>query len=378
MDLDLALTHLAEAARQVTQADAATVYLLDEDAACLRAVASSGLAAGRLPEPRAVEDCPLDKQALTGQPAVIPDVHANPQAHRVPGDFRSAACVAMQHEGAPCGTLHVYAARPGRFDAQVIVRLAPLADLGAALVVSARALESLAAMEAAKARFIQIATHELRSPVTVAQSLVRGVLRGYAGEMTEKQADVFARISRRLDGLEGLINDLLDLAASKAPQLTEREGPVLLNASVGRVAVLLQPQAEEKGLALRFEPCREPLVVWGTDDGLDRIFVNLVSNAIKYTPSGGSVTVTVRKVDNQAQVEVADTGIGIPAEAMPHLFEEFYRAPNARVLAEVGTGLGLAIVKDLVERYKGRIEVQSTLGQGSTFTVTLPLFHPGR
>jgi len=237
-------------------------------------------------------------------------------------------------------------------------------------------LESLAALEAAQARFIQVATHELRAPVTVAQSLVRGVLKGYAGEMTEKQADVFGRISRRLDGLESLINDLLDLAAGKAPQLAEREGPVLLNASVGRAVLLLQPRAEEKGLALRLEPCREPLIVWGTEEGLDRIFANLVSNAVKYTPSGGAVTITVRKADDQAQVEVADTGIGIPQEALPHLFEEFYRAPNARALDETGTGLGLAIVKDLVERYRGRIEVESKLGQGSTFTVTLPLFYP--
>lgn len=378
MELDLVLAHLAEAARQIAQADAAVVCLLDEDAACLRAVASSGLAAERLPEARAVADCPLDKQALAGQQVVIPDVLADPQAPRVPGDFRSAVCVALRHEATPCGTLHVYATSPGRWSADDIARLTPLADLGAALVAAARALESLAALEAAKSRFIQIATHELRAPVSVAQSLVRGVLKGYAGPLTERQAEVFERINRRLDGLESLINDLLDLAASKVPQLAEREGPVLLNASVGRVAVLLQPQAEEKGLALRFEPCREQLIVWGTDDGLDRIFVNLVSNAIKYTPSGGSVAITVRKRDGQAQVEVADTGIGIPEEALPHLFEEFYRAPNAKALDEVGTGLGLAIVRDLVRRYKGHIEVQSAVGQGSTFTVTLPLFHPGR
>jgi len=129
---------------------------------------------------------------------------------------------------------------------------------------------------------------------------------------------------------------------------------------------------------VRLQPCRARLIVWGTEDGLDRIFVNLVSNAVKYTPSGGSVTVSMRQVEGQAQVKVTDTGIGIPEEALPHLFEEFYRAPNAKALDAIGTGLGLAIVKDLVERCGGRIEVESAVGQGSTFTMTFPTCNEGR
>jgi two-component system phosphate regulon sensor histidine kinase PhoR len=135
----------------------------------------------------------------------------------------------------------------------------------------------------------------------------------------------------------------------------------------------LQPRAEEKGVDMTLRPRRDKLVIWGTEEGLDRIFVNLVSNAVKYTPSGGTVTVSVRRVEEQAQVEVADTGIGIPEEALPYLFQEFYRAPNAKALDDVGTGLGLAIVKDLVEQYGGRTEVESMVGQGTTFTVTFPL-----
>ncbi len=375
MELDRILTRLADVARALTQADAAAVYLLEEDAARLTRAAFSGpSAAPGLREPIEVNTRSLDKEALAGRPVIVQDAHTDPQALNVPGDYRSILCIPLLHQTAPCGTLHVYAARPGQFGADDAARLAPLADLGAALIASARALESLTALEAGKARFIQVTTHELRSPVSVAQSLVRGVLKGYAGALTEKQADIFERISRRLDGLENLINDLLDLAAGKAPQLAEQEGPVLLNASVGRAVVLLQPRAEEKGLDLRLQPCREPLMVWGTEEGLDRILTNLVSNAVKYTPSG-SVTVTVRRLADQAQVTVTDTGIGIPEEALPHLFEEFYRAPNAKALNEVGTGLGLAIVKDLVERYKGRIEVNSAVGQGSTFTVTFPLLH---
>ncbi len=379
MELEHVLTRLAEGARQALQADAAAVRLLDEGGVHLAVAAVSGLPAALLQrEPIVVECSPFDERVLSGQPAIIADARADLRAGDVPEGYCSVLCVPLAHEGGLVGTLHVYAAVPQRFDEEDAALLMPLADMGTAAIAATRALVALEALEASKGQFIRVATHELRSPVTVAQSLVRSVLKGYAGALTDKQADVLSRISRRLDFLESLINDLLDLAAGKAPELAEEEGPVLLNASVGRAILLLQPRAEEKGLDVRLQPCRARLIVWGTEDGLDRIFVNLVSNAVKYTPSGGSVTVSMRQVEGQAQVKVTDTGIGIPEEALPHLFEEFYRAPNAKALDAIGTGLGLAIVKDLVERCGGRIEVESAVGQGSTFTMTFPTCNEGR
>ncbi len=374
MELEQILAYLVEGARRVTETDAAEVRLLDEKGAHLAVAASSGPPGARWSrEPIEVENSPLDRAALSGHPAIVADAHTDSRAVDVPGDYCSVLCVPLVHEGSPLGTLHVYATAPHHFSEEDAARFVPLADLGAAAIATTRALTALEALETSKSQFIRVATHELRSPVTVAQSLVRGVLKGYAGEMTAKQADVFGRISRRLDFLESLVNDLLDLAAGKAPELGEGEGPVLLNASVGRVVLLLQPRAEEKGLQMALQPCRDQLIVWGTEEGLDRIFVNLVSNAVKYTPSGGTVTISVRRTDKQAQVEVTDTGIGIPEEALPHLFEEFYRAPNAKALDEAGTGLGLTIVKDLVKRYGGRIEVESAVGRGTAFTVVFPI-----
>jgi len=379
VELEHVLTRLAEGARQALQVDAAAVRLLDEGGVHLAVAAVSGLPAALLQrEPIVVECSPFDERVLSGQPAIIADARADLRAGDVPEGYCSVLCVPLAHEGGLVGTLHVYAAVPQRFDEEDAALLMPLADMGTAAIAATRALVALEALEASKGQFIRVATHELRSPVTVAQSLVRSVLKGYAGALTDKQADVLSRISRRLDFLESLINDLLDLAAGKAPELAEEEGPVLLNASVGRAILLLQPRAEEKGLDVRLQPCRARLIVWGTEDGLDRIFVNLVSNAVKYTPSGGSVTVSMRQVEGQAQVKVTDTGIGIPEEALPHLFEEFYRAPNAKALDAIGTGLGLAIVKDLVERCGGRIEVESAVGQGSTFTMTFPTCNEGR
>jgi signal transduction histidine kinase len=373
MELSHVLACLAESAAAALRADAATIYLLDKSGTRLSVAAVHGLPAEFLDRaPQEIQSCAIDREALAGHAVVVADARNDPRVELPGEDLRAVVCVPLVHESNPVGTLHVYAVVPERFDDDDAALLKPLADLGAAAIATTRALAELKTLETNQAQFVRIATHELRSPVTVSQSLVRGVLKGYAGELTDKQIDVFTRISRRLDLLESLINDLLDLAAGKVPGLAQ-EGPVVLNASIGRVMLLLQPRAEDKNIKMTLKPYRDQLVVKGTEEGLDRIFVNLVSNAVKYTLPGGAVTVLVQQVYGQAQVEVADTGIGIPEEALPHLFEEFYRAPNAKKLDEVGTGLGLAIVKDLVERYGGRIQVQSVINQGTTFTVTFPL-----
>ena len=385
MKLEHILTRLVDGARQALQADAAAVRLLvDPDVASPRDIedgkdtflataASSGLPAALFERGAiAVDLCPLDGEALSGQPVIIADTRSDPRATDVPDDYRSVLCMELAHENISIGTLHVYAVASQCFDEKDVALLTPLVDMSAAAITAARALEVLNAAEAGKARFIHVATHELRSPVAVAQSMVRGVLKGYAGAMTEKQAEIFGRISRRLDFL---VDDLLDLAAGKAADPKE-ETAVVLNSSVGRAVLLLQPRAEEKGVDLVHRACCEELVVRGTEEGLDRIFVNLVGNAVKYTPSGGSVDVILQRIsEDEIEVKVIDTGIGIPDEALLHLFEEFYRASNAKASDEVGTGLGLAIVKDLVDRYGGRIEVGSAVGKGSTFIVTFPVLH---
>jgi signal transduction histidine kinase len=138
------------------------------------------------------------------------------------------------------------------------------------------------------------------------------------------------------------------------------------------VKVRFEAQAQEKGVALRFECPDQELSVWGDRSELDRMLNNLVGNAVKYTLEG-EVRFKLEQADGFARILISDTGIGIPEEAFPHLFQEFFRAKNARDLEEAGTGLGLCIVKDLVQRYGGNIAVESVEGQGTTFTLTLRL-----
>ncbi len=370
------MDRLAAGAQTALRGDAAAVRLLNGAGRNLLPGAACGLGTDGLSgEAIPLEQSPLDEEALAGAPVVVSDARKDKRAAGLPDGYRAAVCVPLIHSGNPVGTLHVYGREPGCFGDEDVASLVALGDLGAAAITIAKAAGAQDFLQASKARFVRVTTHELRSPVTVAQSLVRGVLKGYAGELTEKQADTFARIGRRLDHLENLINDLLVLAAGRAPELSEPEGPVLLKASVGRAVLLLQPWADDKGVSLRQETCSEGPIVWGTQEGLDRLFVNLVSNAVKYTPPGGRVLVTMRGEGQNVVVTVADTGMGIPADALPHIFGEFYRAPNAKAADEVGTGLGLAVVKDLLERYCATIDVQSEEGKGSTFTVRLPVHH---
>jgi signal transduction histidine kinase len=216
-------------------------------------------------------------------------------------------------------------------------------------------------------------THELRSPVKVTSSLLNVLSRGYVGELNDKQYDLVERARRRIQLLESLIDDLLDLAAGKATESSgANRAPVPLGALLHRVCARYEMLAREKGLSLQCECPANGLSLWGDEEELDRILDNLVSNAVKYTQVG-EVRVRAERVQGTARITIADTGIGIPDEALPRLYQEFYRAKNVKALAETGTGLGLAIVKQLVKHYDGQIEVESVEGVGTTFTLHLPL-----
>jgi signal transduction histidine kinase len=170
-----------------------------------------------------------------------------------------------------------------------------------------------------------------------------------------------------------LIDDLLDLAAGKIEGLQGELTDISVEATVLNVVDHLKAQAEEKHIDLQVDVLQRGLTVTATEDGLGRIFLNLIGNAIKYTPPGGKVHIGLEQSHNEAIATVSDTGIGIPEVDVPHLFEEFYRASNVKRNGITGTGLGLAIVKDLVERYEGRVSVHSQVDAGTTFTVVLPL-----
>jgi signal transduction histidine kinase len=236
---------------------------------------------------------------------------------------------------------------------------------------------NLTALDRQKSEFIRTVTHELRSPVGVVEKMLSVLEEGHLGTLAPQQADFVTRARRRLEFLHTLVDDLLDLATSKAGSVRRPEfGTLPLSMLVREVCGRFAAAATSKGVMLRVEATDDTVLVFANAGDLDTIVNNLVGNAVKYT-TRGEVRVEVTRDDESARLVVRDTGIGIPKEALPQLFKEFFRARNARAVEERGTGLGLAIVKGLVERYTGTIEVASVESQGTTFTVRLPLADAG-
>lgn len=232
--------------------------------------------------------------------------------------------------------------------------------------------ERLKELDRAKDEFVLKVTHELRAPLGAIESLLRAVEEGYAGQVPETLSDILGRIKRRAGFLLQLVNDLLDLASGKLerPKKEEYE-EVDMQVAIQNILSLMHSKIESKRLRLSVDS--EPVRLLAAPAEIDLILTNLIDNAIKYTPEGGSVAITNKRVGKLLTLEVRDTGLGIPDEAKPHIFEEFYRAENARTLEKEGTGLGLAIVRNLIRQYKGEISFRSELNKGTVFIIRFPL-----
>jgi signal transduction histidine kinase len=378
LDMTAVLDRLTEATVKVLGCKAAAIRLLESATGHITMIANYGLSQSyRDVVPEDLGRAPIDRQTLTGQTVLVDDVKTDPRlvgAERAVAEgIGSMLSTPLVGKGGPIGVLRAYGSRPRQFTADDARFLSAVAAQGAVAIENAQAYEILQKLNEDKSRFARIATHELRSPVQVVQSLLAVVAAGHAGDLTPQQADVVGRALRRIQHLQKLIDDLLDLAAAQS-KLTgsQRRGPVVLNEVLTRVAKRHRGQALEKKLTLTLSQPSSPLIVWGDEEELYRVAENLVTNAIKYTPRG-EVKVAIEREGDEVVLRVSDTGIGIPAESLPQLFQEFYRAPNAKALEERGTGLGLSIVRDLVARSGGAVTVASQEGHGTTFTVRLPL-----
>lgn len=274
-----------------------------------------------------------------------------------------------------------YSTLPG-FDASGEQTLAPLTAAAGLLlslilffVALAQARARHEAEQAVRIRdtFLSVASHELKTPLTSlygnAQLLQRRMARGTPfGEREQSNVNAIVAQTRRL---AKLIDELLDHTRLREGRLEIQRAPLDLAEIVRRVAAELGPTFERHTLSLELPT--EPLPILGDPMRVEQILVNLIGNAVKYSPKGGAVEVSAEQAGPWAQVRVRDQGIGIPAAAQPRLFSQFYRAPNAVGKHISGMGIGLYIVKELVERHGGTITFESKEGEGSTFTVRLPL-----
>ena len=384
LDLPQVLNLLVKSTVEAMGVRACSIRLLGENGRRLEPVAVYGLSQAYLNKgPVDAKSNPLARQVLAGEIVNIPDARNSqllqyPEEARQEG-IRSVLSAPLIGKDGPLGIIRAYAVEPARFNEEDEAFLSAIAAQGSIAIENALAYRAVEALDASKGQFIRIITHELRSPVSVIRSLLRTITGGYAGEVSAQQRDLIERAIRRSDFLQKLIDDLLELAAGKtAVKGHESLEPIPLEEVVQKVIKRFEVPAREKRLKIEWHDEtgeRKPCVM-ATQEGIDRIVNNLISNAVKYTPEEGCVAVKLAASNAEARLIVQDTGIGIPEDALPHLFEEFFRAPNAKAVEQQGTGLGLTIIKDYVNRFGGRVAVQSTLGKGTQFTVTLPLAAP--
>jgi signal transduction histidine kinase len=223
-----------------------------------------------------------------------------------------------------------------------------------------------------KDEFLSLVSHELRTPLTSIRGYLDLVLAGEAGEINAEQRRFLDAVERNSGRLLRLVGDLLFVAQADAGRLSLERGSVDLSELAAHCVEEAAPAATEKSVSLVLLAEPVPSLV-GDRGRLAQVLDNLVSNALKFTPEGGSVQVRTRADGNQVVLEVEDSGIGIPAADQPRLFERFFRSAVAEDQAIPGTGLGLAIVKAIVEAHAGQISISSREGNGTTFRVELPL-----
>ncbi|MDP2982313.1 MAG: HAMP domain-containing sensor histidine kinase [Candidatus Latescibacter sp.] len=223
--------------------------------------------------------------------------------------------------------------------------------------------------------FVSIITHEMRSPLVAVEEYIEVLLAGICGRMEEKQIAVLSRCKCRIMWLLSLVNEWLSMARIQETTIFENLEEVDIRNVLFESFDLMNVQAEEKNITVTFDIPAGISPITGNSAALVLLFMNLYSNAIKYNKKFGSIAIKVYDKGDALSISISDTGIGIPQESLPFIFDEFFRVRTQgkeEVSTETGTGLGLAIVKRIVEVHKGYINVESTPGIGSCFTVHLP------
>lgn len=280
----------------------------------------------------------------------------------------------LRVNGEVIGTVGALRDSPGRpYSESDLTMLQELADRAALAVANARLYQQ--AQEAIQVRdqFLSIAAHELKTPLTALSGQVQLVQRRLdRGEQTpQRLARSIDIIARQADRLDAMVRTLLDVGRIERGQFVLERQRVDLVGLVDRVVDEIQPDLEHH--TLDYAPDLGPLFVYGDPLRLEQVVQNLLSNAVKYSPSGGAITLRVERQGAMACITVADQGVGVPAAALPHLFQRFYRAENVAAHHISGMGIGLYVMREIVHRHGGTVGVASTEGAGSEFTVRLPV-----
>jgi len=235
------------------------------------------------------------------------------------------------------------------------------------------AIEEVKKISKRKTDFISSVSHELRTPLTSIKGYAAILLAEKLGQLPAAVKQRLEKINVHSDELVQIVNSLLDISRIESGKATMKIEEQDLKTMIANVADLILIQCKSKNIDLGTDVQADIPTVLADRSQIERVFINLLGNAVKFTPQNGKITLSARKKGKEVQVDISDTGVGIPADSLSAIFDEFYRVDNEINQQVKGTGLGLSLVKHIIEAHKGKIWVESLVGKGSTFSFTLPV-----
>jgi two-component system, NtrC family, sensor kinase len=393
LDLETVLTTIVSRAVELSGLDGGVVFEYDEDdhEFVQRAQAGTGgaLAAARRATRIRKGEGVVGRTAITLEPVQVRDITA-PGAYVGPNrenlmesGVRAILAVPMVREGRLIGCLGVTRNQPWEFPAERIELLRTFATQSALAIQNARLFQEIEdksrQLEAAsrhKSEFLANMSHELRTPLNAIIGFSEVLSERMFGALNDKQEEYLRDIHASGQHLLSLINDILDLSKIEAGRMELELTDFDLASAIENALILVRERAGRRGIALHQAVDQRPGQIRGDERKIKQVLLNLLSNALKFTPEGGRIDVRARLVGGMAEVSVTDTGIGIAPEDREAVFEEFRQVGTAARKVE-GTGLGLALSRKFIELHGGRIWLDSEVGVGSTFSFTVPLGDAG-
>ncbi|MBN2304070.1 MAG: GAF domain-containing sensor histidine kinase [Anaerolineae bacterium] len=365
LDMTHAMQITLEWSSRLCEAESASLGLYDKEADALRWVAHFGEPDEFSASAEVALTHPLIGQVFETKEAAL---QFSPPGVEPP---RTILCVPIHLENNVIGVLTLAAPRANAFDEDAQALVSRLADRAAIAIENGRLYDAVQAANKAKSEFVSLVAHELKVPMTSISGYAD--LLGMAGSLTGQQQGFVGTIKSNVKRMAVLVSDLNDISRIESGQLYIEPEPVNVRAAIAEAKDGVMQQITDRGHSL-VENISDTLpAVWADHSRVVQVLVNLLSNAYKYTPDGGTITVDVKPVDQCVCISVTDTGVGMTPEQIAQLGTKFWRADNEHVIGQPGTGLGLAITRNLLTLMGGDLGVQSTPGTGSTFTLTLPV-----
>ncbi|NWG16411.1 MAG: PAS domain-containing sensor histidine kinase [Chloroflexi bacterium] len=386
LKMDYVLTMALDAAVRLSKADAGAIHLLEDDQMWVAQVIGDyplKLVGSRVPLDQGI----IGRVVRTRQPEWVVNVEHDPDYLPHVRDTRSQITIPLLCRERISGVLNVQTSRAEHFTRRTFDFLKLLTARIATALDNARLYQQSQAqvaelqqlyqqvseLEQLKSEIIRVAAHDLRNPLGVVAGYTQMLGWELEEQLSDRHRDHLSMIRQAVERIDKITRDILTLERIEGMVRGVLTETIDLREMVASVFEEYRPQAAEKNLDYRMEAPASSLVIQGDAIFLRESIVNLFSNAIKYTPTGGCVRASLSVSGNQAVFEVKDTGYGIPQEHHANLFQPFYRAVTKETKAIRGTGLGLHLVKRIVERHNGRMRFNSVYGQGSTFGFELPL-----